>query len=726
MSVTRQPEWPSGDSRDHGGSRQPLLIADNLKKYFPITGGPLNWTIGYVQAVESVSFSIMEGETLGVVGESGCGKSTLARLLLHLLVPDAGELIFDGDLVNRRHGISIQELRRNAQMVFQDSYASLNPRMPVEDSIAYGPSVHGASRSEAKTMARDLLRKVGLDPDLFAPRYPHELSGGQKQRVNIARALALEPRLVILDEAVSALDKSVEAQVLNLLMDLKRQLNLTYMFISHDLDVVQFISDRVLVMYLGQVVEIGPVDAIYKAPKHPYTRALLASCLSMDPDVRIDEPPLSGDPPNPISPPSGCRFRTRCPHTQEVCALVPPRLPSDLASAIHGVACHMYDTASGHTEAVTPEALIEPFVMAPPAPPRPKAAVQVEASKPPEQSMPQPLVDVRDLNVTFVSREATVHAVNDVSFSVMPGEVMCIIGESGSGKTVTLRSMMRLFPRRRTVITGAVRIAEYNMLALKSRELPDVRGTTVAMIFQEPMTALDPVYTVGRQIAETVVRHEGCSYQEGYRRALDLLNLVKVPSAERRLSAYPHELSGGLRQRAMIAMALSCRPSLLLADEPTTALDATVQIQVLILLRQLQAELGMGIIFVTHDIGVAAEISDNVAVMYAGRMVEQGSVRDILRRPLHPYTEGMLAATVLGQQRGSRIEAIPGSPPDLRRLPLGCSFAPRCRYVSEACIATLPEEQVLDAGRMARCIHLGSSRKFIAPQITLTPGESEC
>lgn len=316
MSVTRQPEWPSGDSRDHGGSRQPLLIADNLKKYFPITGGPLNWTIGYVQAVESVSFSIMEGETLGVVGESGCGKSTLARLLLHLLVPDAGELIFDGDLVNRRHGISIQELRRNAQMVFQDSYASLNPRMPVEDSIAYGPSVHGASRSEAKTMARDLLRKVGLDPDLFAPRYPHELSGGQKQRVNIARALALEPRLVILDEAVSALDKSVEAQVLNLLMDLKRQLNLTYMFISHDLDVVQFISDRVLVMYLGQVVEIGPVDAIYKAPKHPYTRALLASCLSMDPDVRIDEPPLSGDPPNPISPPSGCRFRTRCPHTQ--------------------------------------------------------------------------------------------------------------------------------------------------------------------------------------------------------------------------------------------------------------------------------------------------------------------------------------------------------------------------------------------------------------------------
>jgi peptide/nickel transport system ATP-binding protein len=318
----------------------------------------------------------------------------------------------------------------------------------------------------------------------------------------------------------------------------------------------------------------------------------------------------------------------------------------------------------------------------------------------------EPLVEVRDLNVTFVSREASVHAANDVSFTVMPGEVMCLIGESGSGKSVTLRALMRLFPPRQAVMSGHIRIDGCDMMALSSRQLSDIRGTTVAMIFQEPMTALDPVYTVGRQIAETVVRHNGSSAQDAWQRALELLDLVKVPSAKRRLHAYPHELSGGLRQRAMIAMALSCRPSLLLADEPTTALDAPVQIQVLTLLRQLQEELGMGIIFVTHDIGVAAEIADHVAVMYAGRIVEQGRVRDVLRHPLHPYAEGMLSSSVSQQPRGTRIEAIPGSPPDLRRLPRGCSFAPRCRYVTEACTAAEPEARMFEDGRMARCIHV--------------------
>jgi peptide/nickel transport system ATP-binding protein len=283
---------------------------------------------------------------------------------------------------------------------------------------------------------------------------------------------------------------------------------------------------------------------------------------------------------------------------------------------------------------------------------------------------------------------------------------MCIIGESGSGKSVTLRALMRLLPPRKTVLTGAIRLAGHDILALKTLQLSDVRGATVAMIFQEPMTALDPAFKIGRQIAETVVRHEGCSYDEAYKRALDLLNLVKVPSAQRRLAAYPHELSGGLRQRAMIATALSCRPSLLLADEPTTALDATVQIQVLILLRQLQEDLGMGVIFVTHDLGVAAEIADTMAVMYAGRIVETGSVHAVLRRPLHPYTAGMLSSTIVGHKRGTRVEAIPGTPPDLRRLPPGCSFAPRCPSTIPACTATFPPEQRFQAGRMACCIRL--------------------
>jgi peptide/nickel transport system ATP-binding protein len=320
----------------------------------------------------------------------------------------------------------------------------------------------------------------------------------------------------------------------------------------------------------------------------------------------------------------------------------------------------------------------------------------------------RPLVEVENLSVKFVSREATVSAVNGVSFSIMPGEVLCIIGESGSGKSVTMRALMRLLPKGRTKIDGFMRVGGHEILKLSERELTTIRGSTISMIFQEPMTALDPVYTIGQQIAETVVKHEGCSYADGLKRALELLELIKVPSPERRLKAYPHELSGGLRQRAMIAMALSCRPQLLLADEPTTALDATVQVQVLVLLRKLQRDMGMSVIFVTHDLGVAAQIADRVAVMYAGRVIEAGPIRDVLTNPQHPYTRGMLASSVHGSERGVDIEAIAGSPPDMRRLPKGCSFAPRCKDVADACRASAPPETSPAPGRTVCCFKVGS------------------
>ncbi|MGA8756433.1 MAG: ABC transporter ATP-binding protein [Stellaceae bacterium] len=314
------------------------------------------------------------------------------------------------------------------------------------------------------------------------------------------------------------------------------------------------------------------------------------------------------------------------------------------------------------------------------------------------------LAEVDDLNVRFVTREATVHAVNGVSFKVQAGEVLCILGESGSGKSVTLRALMRLLPPRRTRIEGAIRVEGHDVLAMRPRALRDLRGGLVSMIFQEPMTALDPVYTVGRQIGETVRRHTGCNRSAARQRALELLELVRIPSAERRLDAYPHELSGGLRQRAMIAMALSCNPRLLLADEPTTALDATVQVQVLILLRRLQRELGMGMIFVTHDLGVAAEIADTIAVMYAGRIVESGPVAQVLSAPAHPYTAGLLASTVHGELGDRDIAAIPGSPPDLRRLSPGCSFAPRCARRTAECRRAVPEPRIPAPGRMAACL----------------------
>ncbi len=330
------------------------------------------------------------------------------------------------------------------------------------------------------------------------------------------------------------------------------------------------------------------------------------------------------------------------------------------------------------------------------------------------------LVHARDLHVRFVTRDRTVHAVNGVDFDVAAGEVLCILGESGSGKSVTLRALMGLNPPRRTVVTGTLRVAGHDLLTASERQLEQIRGRMVSMIFQEPMTALDPVFSIGRQITETVKRHEGISQAEADRRALDLLELVQIPSAKQRLSAYPHELSGGLRQRAMIAIALSCRPKLLLADEPTTALDATVQIQILLLLRRLQQELGMGVVFVTHDLGVAGEVSDRIAVMYAGRFVEAGPVAQVMRSPLHPYAKGLLGATVHAGLRGTRLTTIRGTPPDLEHLPAGCAFAPRCDLAGTACLEAVPDLRGPAADHQARCIRVAGAPETVGMAIADT------
>lgn len=325
-----------------------LVQVTGLRKYFPVRGGLLGRVVNQVRAVEDVSFEIARGETLGLVGESGCGKTTVGRMLLRLLEPSAGSVRFAGrDLVSLSSA-ELRRMRRRMQIVFQDPYSSLNPRRTVGDAIGEPLFVHGLAKgAEVDRRVSRLLERVGL-PSSYRSRYPHEFSGGQRQRVCIARALALEPEFIVCDEAVSALDISIQAQILNLLADLRAELGLTYLFISHNLNVVQSIADRIAVMYLGKLVEVAPAGDLFRAPKHPYTRALLSANPIPDPDIPLQPITLKGELPSPLDPPAGCRFHTRCPDVFEPCSRVVPE-----ARLVRGQAderdrlvwCHLYDDA---------------------------------------------------------------------------------------------------------------------------------------------------------------------------------------------------------------------------------------------------------------------------------------------------------------------------------------------------------------------------------------------
>jgi peptide/nickel transport system ATP-binding protein/oligopeptide transport system ATP-binding protein len=324
-------------SRTNGKPNKKLVEVNNLVKYYPVRGGLLQRVVAWVQAVDNVSFYVNEGETLGLVGESGCGKSTVGRTMLRLLEPTGGEVMVDGVDVFGLHGRELKTMRRNMQIIFQDPYASLDPRMPIGESIAEGLKIHniGTPKERFETVIRT-LRKVGLE-DYHARRYPHEFSGGQRQRIGIARALALQPKFIVCDEPVSALDVSIQSQVLNILADLQDDLGLTYLFIAHNLSVVEHICERVAVMYLGKIVEMAPRSELFSNPLHPYTQALLSAIPIPDPGLRRERIILKGDVPSPLNPPSGCRFHPRCPVVMDHCSVEEPVF-KDIGSG-HWVAC---------------------------------------------------------------------------------------------------------------------------------------------------------------------------------------------------------------------------------------------------------------------------------------------------------------------------------------------------------------------------------------------------
>lgn len=323
-------------------AQEPILTVRGLRKYFPVRGGVMARPIGWVRAVDDVSFHVQQGETLALVGESGCGKTTVARSVLRLIEPTGGEIHFEGRDVLSLRRAELRALRRRMQIVFQDPYSSLNPRLSVGDIVGEAIAVHGLTGATADERVGNVLERVGLSRADHA-RYPHEFSGGQRQRIGIARALALEPTFIVCDEAVSALDVSIQAQILNLLRDLQAEYRLSYLFITHDLNVVQYIAHRVAVMYLGKIVEIAPVEKLFSAPKHPYTQALLAANPVPDPEVIYGSNVLAGDVPSPLQPPAGCHFHPRCPHVRNECR---ERFPeTSQVGAAHEVRCHLYGAA---------------------------------------------------------------------------------------------------------------------------------------------------------------------------------------------------------------------------------------------------------------------------------------------------------------------------------------------------------------------------------------------
>jgi len=668
---------------------RPLLEVASLRTYLDTPGGVL-------RAVDDVSFEIAAGETLALLGESGCGKSMTALSLMGL-APQPATRVLDGRVVLAGQDLlamSERELRslrgKRIGMVFQEPMSALNPVLTVGQQIGEALAAHLGLRGKAiRERGLALLDEVGMpEPARRWNAYPHQLSGGLKQRVVIAIALAGEPELLIADEPTTALDVTIQAQILALLARLQRERGMALLLITHDLAVVNEVADRVAVMYAGHIVELADRDTLFAAPRHPYTRKLFASLpgaaqrgqkLAAIPGT---VPPLTAHMP-------ACRFADRCDHAWAACREIPPAWQRDHGSAVR---CHLYDAAQQG----------DALPAVPPA---------VEAQTDDIRRMPTsdtPLLDARDVAVHFPITKGLfkrtvghVKAVDGVSLTLQPGRTLALVGESGCGKTTLGRGLARLVDP-----TGGQVLFEDNDLATMSgRQLRKARRS-LQMIFQDPFSSMNPRMLVGEILAEGMIAQNiGANALERRERAAALLADVGMSASA--LDRYPHEFSGGQRQRICIARALALEPKLLICDEPTSALDVSVQAQVLNLLKRLQAERDLAYLFITHDMAVVSYLADDIAVMYLGRIVESGPAEKLLAEPKHPYTQALLSAMPSvtdrqGKDEGERIR-LEGDLPSPANPPTGCHFHPRCPHVMDRCKREDPAAREFGAGHSARC-----------------------
>ncbi|MCW2636471.1 MAG: dipeptide transporter ATP-binding protein [Blastococcus sp.] len=636
---------------------------------------------GIVRPVDGVTFALRAGETLGLVGESGSGKTMTGMSVLQLLPPGGaivhGSISFDGRELTGRSAAELRDLRGNdIAIVFQDPMTSLNPTRTVGSQLREAFRIHrpSATAEQARARSIEVLSLVRMPrPEDRLKDFPHQLSGGMRQRAMIAMALMCEPRLLIADEPTTALDVSIQAQILDLLDDLKARLGMGVILITHDLGVIAGHADRVAVMYGGRIVEEAPTEALFADPRHRYTQALFESMPTMELDSRQALASIPGMPPQLIDLPPMCRFSARCRFASETCRTRDPQLVE--VSPGHTHSCFHPRPVGGDPGTERAFTILRPEdVSSPGGPGRP--LVKADAL--------EKLYRIK--NPALFKPRRTLHAVSGVSFEVFEGETLGIVGESGSGKTTVGRMLVGL----EQPTTGSVSLDGRDIGQLSRREW-STRRSDLQMMFQDSSAALDPRMTVADLIAEPLAAQGVGTGRDRQAKVVDLLDAVGLPrsAVERRA----HEFSGGQRQRIAMARALVLRPKVIVADEPVSALDVSVQAQILNLMRSLQVDFSLTYVVISHDLSLLKYMADRIGVMYLGKLVEIGPSDAIYSSPRHPYTAGLIESVPVpdpARERRKREPGLTGEIASALEPPSGCRFRTRCPLATELCATEEP------------------------------------